>query len=215
LCQHQHHPHPYLQYLQQAARQLQSSGRSPRARPQEARLSRPPTHRQPRTMPPLIVSAAPSRVLFQNHIFIRLSRVVFYCHFTSNNNTDETLTPSPPLQCSLPVPPCADRRPQNGGPARRRQPCNNDVNSSINNSLNKTESTIKGLFKRNPRPPKPTAQLRLCRIPGATAQPRPVRPLQGRHLKTYSNYDFVPANRSSSKMPLQTIRTANSRRTGG
>ena len=72
---------------------------------------------------------------------------------------------------------------------------NNDVNSSINNSLSKTESTIKGLFKKKSKTPKPDStaagssasnSTQGAAASGGASSSGPAT------LKTYSNYDFVP-----------------------
>ncbi|HTR31295.1 MAG TPA: OmpA family protein [Puia sp.] len=81
---------------------------------------------------------------------------------------------------------------------------NNNVSNGINNGLDKSESAIKGLFKKKSKNAKPdTAKASGAANPAATGanagsaqnagvpQPDPNAPIS---LKTYSNYDFVPGD---------------------
>jgi OOP family OmpA-OmpF porin len=126
-------------------------------------------------------------------MFIRLSRVSFYCHFASNNNRMKHLFLL--LLCSAA---CLLLRAQVTNPGQVAQQdasshANNDVNSSINNSLSKTENTIKGLFKKKSKTAKPDSTAASSASTAAQGTAAAGAASSGpATLKTYSNYDFVP-----------------------
>lgn len=70
---------------------------------------------------------------------------------------------------------------------------NNDINSSVDNGLNKTEGAIKGLFKKKKK------DAASAQAPGAPASsPSPsatVDSQPAQSLSVYKNYDFIPGDR--------------------
>jgi OmpA-OmpF porin, OOP family len=75
---------------------------------------------------------------------------------------------------------------------------NNDVNNGVNNSLTKTESAIKGLFKKKSKPAKVdstqtgTGSAAAGGTAGAAAGANAGTAVGPLTLTAYSNYDFVP-----------------------
>ena len=71
---------------------------------------------------------------------------------------------------------------------------NNNISNGVNNSLDKTESTIKGLFRKKSKTTA-TPSSTGTTAAGTTAATTTTTPDTGpASLKTYSNYDFVPGD---------------------
>jgi len=69
---------------------------------------------------------------------------------------------------------------------------NGNISSSVDNGLGKTESAIKGLFKKKKKPadaPAPVA------APAANTNVQASGPSSGPSIRAYNNYDFVPGDK--------------------
>jgi outer membrane protein OmpA-like peptidoglycan-associated protein len=69
---------------------------------------------------------------------------------------------------------------------------NNNISNGINNGLDKTESAIKGLFKKKKKAPQTDSAQQAVSSGGGQAGGDPQT--GGGSFSTYANYDFVPGN---------------------
>jgi OOP family OmpA-OmpF porin len=72
---------------------------------------------------------------------------------------------------------------------------NNNISNGVNNSLDKTEGAIKGLFRKKPKTSKAdTAKTATTPVATATAATTAAPDTNPVSLKVYANYDFVPGD---------------------
>lgn len=72
---------------------------------------------------------------------------------------------------------------------------NNNISSTIDNGLGKTEGAIKGLFKKKKKPADATTQQPVATPAAAPTTPAAPAGFGGPGFSAYNNYDFVPGDK--------------------